>query len=575
MADANLKKIGEDAYRYAVKNAFLHSGKADLGAVVGKVAALHKGADLKKIMPAISEAVGKVNSMGADEIAAAYKKFEKAGYELKAPPKSAGLPELEWAKADTKAEQGQTGKIGEKVVTRFAPNPNGPFHLGNARAAILSHEYARMYDGKFLLRFDDTDPKVKKPIENAEGLFKEDLAWLGCSVDETFFASDRLEVYYGFMRKTIEMGKAYVCTCDAEGWKKKTIKRQACGCRSIGTGEQLKRFAKMLSHEYKEGVAVLRIKTDLEHADPSVRDWWAAKIVDKAEHPHTGSKYHVWPSYNFASAIDDHELGITLIIRGQEHAQNMEKQKFLYGYFGWQYPHVFHYGRIKLGKVILSTSKIAAGIERGEYIGWDDPRLGTIRALRRRGFDARALHDIIMELGVKSSDTTIEMKKLVDLNKHYIDAESERFEFIDDAIRLDVQYCPATEAVKEGRVYALRAGQQSFMASKRDFENLKEGTIFRLRNAYNARIVRKQPLQVFAEFTGTAKIEPIVSWLVEGSMVDVEVMMPDASKKQGMSSPALAEKNPGQRIYLEKFGYAQIDSVDRRLGLVRVWYTHK
>jgi len=143
--------VEQDAYRYAIKNAFLHEGKADMGALIGKLKALHPELHIKKTMEIALEAVKKVNAMEAGEIKKEFEQFNKKGYELKAKQKEDPLPSLEWAEK-------------EAVVTRYAPNPNGPFHLGNARTAILSKEFSERHKGKFLLRFDDTDPKVKKPI---------------------------------------------------------------------------------------------------------------------------------------------------------------------------------------------------------------------------------------------------------------------------------------------------------------------------------------------------------------------------------------------------------------------------
>ena len=157
--------LEKDAYRYAIKNAYLHEGKADLGALIGKMKALDKDLDLKKAMPILQQTIKKVNSMGIAEIGKEYENFQDS-YELKPQEKKEGLPDLDWTEK-------------EKVVTRFAPNPNAPFHLGNARAAYMSYAFAEKYNGKFILRFEDTDPKVKKSIANAEEIFKDDLKWLG------------------------------------------------------------------------------------------------------------------------------------------------------------------------------------------------------------------------------------------------------------------------------------------------------------------------------------------------------------------------------------------------------------
>jgi len=538
--------VEEDAYRYAIKNAALHSGKADVGPVIGKLKALYPELNIPKLTQIAVVAVRKVNEMRQEEIEGEFKKFEKAGYELKPKGKTGALPPLEWAAR-------------EKVVTRYAPNPNGPFHLGNARAAIISDEFAKKYRGKMLLRFDDTDPKVKKPIENAEQLFKEDLQWLGCSIAETYFASDRLGLYYKYLKAALRKGVAYICICPVEMWREGIRAKKGCKCRDLDRREQIKRFEKMLKNEFKEGEAVLRIKTDLQHKDPSVRDWWAAKVVDNPQHPNPKTRgKHVWPSYNFASAIDDHLLGATLIVRGQEHEQNKTKQEFLYKYFGWKYPHCFHFGRISLQGIVLSTSKIREGIGRGEYAGWDDPRLGTIRAFRKRGFRPEVLRQAILDLGVKSSDAAIEWNKLIDLNRKLIEPLSERISFIAEPLQLEVHMAPN--------------GMSRLVVDKKQFEKFKAGDVVRLRELFNVKIKKIDPLQVFADFVGEAKInKPIVSWLREGK--DVEILMDDASKLLGLADEKIGEKREGQHVQLDKVGFCVVDKKEEDRVLLR--FTHE
>jgi len=540
--------VEADAYRYAIKNAALHDGKADAGAIIGKLKALRPDLNIKKSMEFALEAVKRVNAMEKEEIEKEYEKFEKKGYELKPKEKEDVLPKLEWA---------EDGK--EQVVTRYAPNPNGPFHLGNARAALLSKEFAVRYKGKFLLRFDDTDPKVKKPIENAEQIFKEDLHWLGADPNETYFASDRLETYHSYLKTTVQKGFAYVCSCKSEHWREKIKKKEACPCREVQAKEQLKKFEKMLKGEIKEGQAVLRIKTDLNHPDPSVRDWWAARVVDKPEHPNQKVQdVHLWPSYNFASAIDDHLLKVSLIIRGQEHEQNKTKQEFLYKHFGWEYPHCFHIGRISLPNVALSTSKIKEGIENGEYSDWDDPRLGTIRAFRRRGFRPEVLKEALFDLGVNTNDSVIQWEKLIDLNRKLIEPESERMSFIEDPLQLDVNYAPR--------------GMKKMVVDKSQFEHFKVGDVVRLRQLYNIKIIKKDPLQVFAEFVGEAKVKkPIVGWFVRGT--DVEIAMDDGLRKMGLADDLIEEKKPGQRLYFDRLGFCLVEGKKRDRVLLR--FTHK
>ncbi len=548
--------IENDAYRYAIKNAFEHKGKAEIGAMVGKLKALHKDKPVPELMPFVIEAVKKVNSMPLAEIEEEFRKME-GNYELKPKPGREGLPELDWAEK------------GEKVVTRYAPNPNGPLHLGNARAAYLSYLYAEKYSGKFILRFEDTDPKVKKPIADAEKVFREDLSWLGIKVGEVYYASDRLEKYYDYMRKLVEMGKAYVCKCDSEKWRLLTQKKKPCPHRGLDAKEELAEFEKMLRHELKEGSAVLRIKTDLNNPDPSVRDWWLARIIDNPEHPRAGTSKHLWPSYMFQSAIDDHEMGITFILRGQEHSQNQTKQEFLYSYFGWKYPHAVHFGRLKIGTMVLSTSKIKEGIENGEYLDWDDIRLGTIRALRRRGFKAEALKKIIIDSGLNTNDAGISTQKLASYNQALIQDDATRITFITDPIKLQVPMQEEMVVEKDGMSFTLPRGMHEFFVSEKEVKAIKE-PVFRIRNCYNVRVEKKDGLLLEGVFAGKeATGKKVLPWVLDS--MDLELLLGDGSRVVGATEAQELKK--GEYIYIEKKGYCIIDSVDE--GRPKAWFSHE
>jgi len=545
------------AYKYAIKNAVQHDGKANVQAVVGKLKALFPDADIKQAIKVAQHATEKVNSMKLDEIQQEFNRLEKEeGYELKPKQKEPGLPELPWAK-------------GQKVVTRFAPNPNGPMHIGSARAAILSYEYAAKYKGSFILRFDDTDPKVKKPMENAEEIFRKDLEWLGCKIDKIYFASDRLEIYRKYMAELIEKGRAYVCTCNPEDWRKKIKQQSACPCRDKSPKEHMRRFEKMVNNEYKEGEAVLRIKTLLSHRDPSVRDWWIAKVVDNPMHPRAKKSEHVWPSYNFASAIDDHLLGTTLIIRGQEHKQNETKQVFLYNYFGWEYPHTIYTGRVMLEGVVLSTSRTKEAIEKGMYTGWDDPRLGTLIALRKRGFLPETIRKIILDIGTKPNDTTIEWDMLVAINRELISDKSPRITALEEPARLIVEFPPEKEVkISDEIKLNLNAGLQDFFVEKSVLQSAK-GTL-RLRNAYNIKVKKVTPMQAFAEYVGDAKIEPIVPWILQP--IELYITMPDTTIVKKFVDKKIGFKVNGT-YYIDNFGFVHIINISE--NTIEAMFTHR
>lgn len=513
---------------------------------------------LAGLMPEIKAVVEEVNKLGLKDIKERLAGFE-GKYELKKAERRQGLPELEWF---------LEGK--EKCRTRFAPNPNGPFHLGHARQAILSWLYAKKYDGDFILRFDDTDPKVKKPLANAYQMVLEDLDWLGIAPKEIYYASDRMELYYEFMKKAISADAAYVCTCPQEEWKKLKQEKTACKCRSNDRKENLSRFERMLGHEFREGEAVLVVKTDIGHEDPSIRDWIAARIVDEPMHPKLGKEFILWPTYNFASGIDDHELEVSLIIRGQEHSQNTDKQKYLYNAFDWVYPHAIHTGRLGFSGMVLSKSEIRQGFEKGIYTGWDDVRLGTIKALRRRGFQAEALVKLIEDLGIKGSDVTISPENMNALNRELIRDKVLYFAFVRDPVRLDVSYSRQINAEfmlhpdfpeKGKRVYPIKEGTEIFFVSRQDLERVQEKDVFRLRNAFNVRVSEKQQFQVFGEFVGTALTnKPVFPWVKEHEAI--EVLMPDNNVLYGVTD-AIIRKHTGERnmIFLEQLGYCRIEEI--------------
>ncbi len=412
MALENDNDLREQIRKAALLNAVSHDGKAQAGAMVGKILGERQDlrSKIKELSIIINSVVNEVNSLKlAEQKAIVEEKWPETQKKEKIEEKK--LPPL--PNADKYAQ----------IVTRFSPNPDCVLHLGSARAILLSHEYARMYKGKFILRFEDTDPKIKKPSLEFYESIKQDLKWLGCKVDEEYIQSDRLLIYYEYTERLIGDGNAYVCECTPEEFRKKIVAKQACPCRNLSAVENLERWHRMLNGGYTEGQAVVRVKTDLENPNPAVRDWPALRIIDtkKYPHPRVGSKYSVWPLYNLAAGIDDHLMGMTHIIRGKEHYTNMVRQKYMYKYLGWEYPEAIHYGRLKITGAFLSKSKIVQGVKEGIYTGFDDPRLGTFLALRKRGITPEAIKKMIIDVGIKSNDVTLSWENLFSYNRKILD----------------------------------------------------------------------------------------------------------------------------------------------------------
>ena len=544
--------------KYSVKNAYEHDGTANVGAVVGKAKALFPDSEIKDLMPIIKKVVNEVNVMPSEELEKKFKEYEKEGWELKREEKEKTLPELDWLKK------------GEKLITRVAPNPSGAMHFGHARPAILTDEYVKKYGGKFILRFDDTDPKIKKPIAGIEQEFLSEMMWLGIDVHETANASDNLSRYYEIIEKLIKDGNAYICDCNSEEWRKLIWKSKGCPCRDKPAKEHMVYWSKMLKHEIKEGEAVVRLKTDLKDKDPSTRDWWLARVVDNVQHPNPKTKdKHVWPSYNLASAVDDHDMNINFMERGQEHIQNETKQRKLYDYFGWTYPHTLYHGKIsKVGDMILSKSKIKALMDAGGLTRDDDPRLATLKSFRRRGFSPKAIRKIIVDLGIRPNEAKIALENFAAANKQIL-GEAKEFAFFEEAIEIEIMnVAPGKVELYEDEI-KFRGPIEMLLVDKKEFAKHKAGQVVRFKHAFNAKLNEVSEYGGNGEFVSYSKAKhPVISWLIDP--VDVEVTMADGSVRRGFSAPSII--NAEGVVHLENLGYVNIE--DKKNGIIKCVFSY-
>jgi glutamyl-tRNA synthetase len=577
-------ELRENIRKTALLNAVRHNGKAQESAVISKILGekpLLRG-KVKELSATVSNVVEEVNSLSREEQKQIIEEKwpetllkEKTEEEKHLPP----LPN-----AERYAE----------VVTRFSPNPDYALHLGNARAIVLCHEYARLYKGKFILRFEDTDPKIKRPGLEFYDRIREDLAWLGCPPDQEYIQSDRISIYYEYAQKLLKEGNAYVCTCEPRLFKESTIASRPCPCRDLPVEENLARWERMLRGEYREGEAVVRVKTDLNHPNPAVRDWPALRVIDmeKFPHPRVGSKYRVWPLYNLACGVDDHLLGITHIIRGKEHLTNQVRQEYMYKYFGWKYPEAIHYGRLKITGACLSKTKIVQGIREGLFADWDDPRLATFAALRRRGITPQAIEKMIIAIGPKTQDVVLSWENLYAYNRKILDPVTERYFFVQDPIELTVKKIPKVFVVKlrmhpdrqegKSRQYTIMPekdnGAAKFWVSRKDLNPSKNGCVVRLMELFNVRIENANIYSADAIFTGGSYEEArqmktqLIQWVPVGQDIPCQVVRPDATTSDGIAESFCKQLEPNMIIQFERYGFVRIDQAGERL---RVYYAHK
>jgi len=583
LALENDSELREFIRKAALLNAVGHDGKAQAGAIVGKI--LGEKAELrcrvKELSGIINAVVNEVNSLPLTEQKAIVEKnWPETQKKEKAEEKH--LPPL--PNADKY----------KQIVTRFSPNPDCVLHLGSARAILLSHEYARIYNGKFILRFEDTDPKIKKPTLKFYDSIRQDLKWLGCKIDEEYIQSDRLPIYYQYSEKLVGDGNAYVCECVPDEFRKTTLAKQACPCRNLPASEQLERWHRMLNGDYQEGQAVVRVKTDLEHPNPAIRDWPALRIIDtkKYPHPRVGSKYIVWPLYNLAAGLDDHLMGMTHIIRGKEHYTNMVRQKYMYQYLGWDYPEAIHYGRLKITGAALSKSKIVAGIKEGDYADFDDPRLGTFQALRKRGITPEAIKKMIFDVGIKPNDVTLSWENLYSYNRKILDATSNRYFFVAQPTELKVTGVPKAFQVKlplhsehpeRGfRKYSVVSdGDEksvSLWISQKDALTMENEQAIRLMELFNIKIQKKADNSVTAVYTSESyedvrKIKvQLIQWIPKGAEYPTQVINQDASVTEGFAESDCKKLKPDAIIQFERFGFVHVTEVGEKLV---VYYSQK
>jgi glutamyl-tRNA synthetase len=560
-------------YIYALQNAMKYEGHANPGALMGKVMGefpeLRK--DPKKAQKLIKEAVDKANLLSAEKQKEELQKLAPESFDEK---KEVERPLLKPLKNAVKG----------KVVMRFAPGASGPFHIGHAYVMSLNSEYCRMYNGKFILRIEDTDSSKVDQISYDS--MPEEANWITKNnVFKVIIQSDRLGLYYDTAEELINKTHAYVCTCDAEKFKEYKLQKTACPCRDLSVEENIKRYHNMFIN-YKSGEAVVRVKTDVKHPNPAMRDFPIMRINEDI-HPRTGKKHKVWPLMNLSVAVDDHELGMTHVLRAKEHMDNETRQRYLFDYMGWKpFPETLYVGRINFLDLDVSKSKTKALIKEGVYSGWDDIRLPFLRAMKRRGIRPDAFIKYAISIGVTEHDKTVSQedyfKTLYFFNREVIDSESNRFFFVDEPKKIKIENAPEKDVElhvhpdfpKRGHRKFSTAGE--FYLTADDFDKLEASHVYRLMDCYN--FEKKGNKFVYhSDSYEDFKKHPegkIIHWLpVNDELVDVEVLLPDGTKRIGKGESRMKKLMIDNTAQLERFGYVRLDAKEK--DKLVFWFAHK
>jgi glutamyl-tRNA synthetase len=547
--------------RYCLQNAVFYKGKASPGAVVGKVMAevpeLRKKSD--EVRKEIAAAVKKVNGMKLADQEKELKKLAPKMLKKKVKVQQRGLPELK-------------GAVKGKVVTRFAPSPTGPLSLPHLlRPVFINYLYARKYGGKFVLRLEDSDPV--KTVAEAYKWIQDDLKAAGVKPDKVVIESDHMEMYYRKAEELIKRGRAYVCLCSAEKFRGLKLKKEHCPERDRTPEESMKDWNRMLKGDYPEGEAVVRLKTDMSDPNPVLRDPPLLRVAF-GKHPRTGTKHKVWPLYNFACVIEDHEQGVTHVFRGKEHEHNTAVQGLLYRDFGWKQPIVINFGMIYLPEAKIHTRDMKRWIADGTMSGWDDPRLPTAKALFRRGFQPETFRELAITCGLSKSDIRIGWENVEGINRKIVDPRANRVMAVLDPVEITVHGAKARtvelklhpDFPKRG-IRKVRAIPHDMYMSRQDWRQLRKQE-FRLIGFGNIMLKEFQ-----AEYAGDKIVKDMqkVQWV---SKPNVRIKLIEAEEtKEGIAEPSLSKAKVGDIVQLERIGFARIDKKTK--SMVTLVFGHK
>jgi glutaminyl-tRNA synthetase len=519
-----------------------------------------------------------------------------------------------------------SGKNGGRVHTRFPPEPNGYLHIGHAKSICLNFGLAQEYGGKFNLRFDDTNP-TKEEQEYVDSII-DDVRWLGGDwEDRLFYASDYFPQLYEWAIQLIKDGKAYVCDLTAEEVRahRGTLSEPGKNSpyRDRGVDENLDLFQRMEKGEFPDGTRTLRAKIDMASPNINLRDPVMYRIKH-ASHHRSGDRWCIYPSYDYTHGQSDSIEGITHSICTLE----FENHRPLYDWFckalRIHHPQQIEFARLNLTYTVMSKRKLLQLVQEKHVAGWDDPRMLTIRGLRRRGYTPQAIRAFCERIGVAKFNSTIDMAWLEDAIREDLNERAPRVMGVLQPLKVVITNYP------EGQVEQLEAAnhpQKAEMGTRmvpftrelyieaddfmedapKKFFRLAPGREVRLRYAYfiTCNEVVKDTAGKVTELRCTydpatrggnapdgRKVKGTIHWVSAPQAVSAEIRVydhlfktefPDDAPegktfldninsnslkivRDAKLEPSLATAQPGVHFQFERLGYFFTDPVDSKPG---------
>ncbi|GIW45689.1 MAG: glutamine--tRNA ligase [Candidatus Binatia bacterium] len=521
----------------------------------------------------------------------------------------------------------RAGKNGGRVVTRFPPEPNGYLHIGHAKSICLNFGVAQEFGGVCHMRFDDTNPE-KEDKEYVDAIL-EDVRWLGYDWgDKLFFASDYFEQLYGYAVELIRRGKAYVCHLSTEEIRQYrgtlTEPGRESPYRNRTVEENLRLFEAMRAGKFREGECVLRAKIDMASPNLNLRDPVLYRIK-YVPHHRTGTKWCIYPMYDFAHALSDMIEGITHSLCTLEFEDHRPLYDWILDTLETPcHPQQIEFARLNLSYTVLSKRKLIELVEGGYVNGWDDPRLPTLAGLRRRGVPPEAIRDFCKRIGVAKRDSLVDIALLEHCIREDLNRRALRFMGVLKPLKVVIENYPA-DLVEEldainnpedpgagtrkipfsrelwieaddfrehppkkffrlapGREVRLRYG---YLITCRDVVKNAEGEVVELRCTYD-------PATRGGDTPDGRKVKATLHWVSAAHAIPAEVRLYDrlftvenpGAEREGLDyknflnphslevvaqawvEPNLAQARPGERFQLERLGYFCVDPDTERLG---------
>jgi len=567
--DEELKK---EIRKITLQNAFEHGGETRDKIILGKILGTKPEfrTKVKEISQDISVIVAEINQLSNEE---QKKEIDENFPEILVPKEKIqereGLPELKDA-------------IQGKVITRFPPEPNGYPHIGHAKAAIINSEYAKMYGGKFILRMDDTNPEAERMEYHAA--IKVGLEWLGIEFDIVKSTSDDMELFYEKGIELINSGKAYICTCKRDDISKNRRERKECKCSREKIEKNNKNWEKM-QDKFKPGEAIVRFRGDMKADNAVMRDPVLLRIIE-GKHYTLGEKYRIWPSYDFAVAIEDSIDGVTHAFRSKEFELREELIDAILDALGMRKPYQGFFSRLEFKGMPISKRIIKPLIEEGKVSWYDDPRLPTLEALRRRGIKPEAIKKFIMSLGLTKANTLAPFDSLEAFNRKFVDSDSVRLFMVSNAKKISVKKLPMTSVeIPNHPVNDMGKRKldvdENFYISGEDAQDIKKGKQVRLLGLGNV-LITKDETEFEGEYVeGEPSNIPKIQWVSQKTAHQIKLVIPktlfdgeefneDSLEELDVyTEPYYIQLKEGEEIQFVRFGYCRKDSQNQAI------FTHK